>query len=121
MESIPKFLGIMSLSGSLVLCLNFSSISLAAEIMGPDPCAGRKGDPPNLAKCDEKTRQGIHTLEGDVLRVEYDRLIVRMPDGKEVRVHIDETTEMIGYVGPGEHVRARVNEQRHALSIRLAE
>ena len=118
MESILK---IISLSGGLVLCLNLSTVTLAAEGLGPAPCADRKGDQPNLAKCDEMTRQGIHTLEGDVLRVEYDNVIVQRPDGREVSLHIDENTEMIGYVGPGEHVKARVNEQRHALSIRLAE
>lgn len=122
MESIPKILGVISSSGSLVLCLNLSSVTLAAESMGPVLCADdRKADQPNHAKCDEKTRQGVYTLEGDVLRVEYDNLIVQRADGKEVRLHIDENTEMIGYVGPGEHVKARVNEQRHALSIRLAE
>jgi hypothetical protein len=121
MKSVPKILGVISLSGGLVLCLNLSSVTLAAESTGSALCADGKGDQPNHAKCDEKTRQGIHTLEGDVLRVEYDNVIVRRSDGREVSLHIDENTEMIGYVGPGEHVKARVNEQRHALSIRLAE
>ena len=122
MESIPKILGVI-LSCSVVLCLDLSSVSvpLAAESRGPDPCTDKSGDQPNPAKCDEKTRQDIHTLEGNVLRVEYDNVIVQRPDGKEVSLHIDENTEMIGYVSPGEHVMARVNEQRHALSIRSAE
>jgi hypothetical protein len=84
-------------------------------------CEERKGNRPSLLKCDEEIRQGIETVRGDVLRVEGDNLLVQRSDGKEMRVHLDETTQMFGYVGPGEHVEAKVNKQRHALSICLAE
>jgi hypothetical protein len=120
MVSIPKIIGVMPLSYSLMLCLNLVSVTPAAEGLEPDTCVDRKDGQPNLATCSEKMRQGIHTMEGDVLRVEFDNLVVfQRSDGKQVRLHIDENTEMIGYVGPGEHVEAKVNEQRHALSIRL--
>jgi hypothetical protein len=56
-----------------------------------------------------------------VLRVEGDTLLVKRSDGKEVRVHLDETTQMFGYVGPGERVEAKTDKLGHALSIRLAE
>lgn len=117
MIAIQKILGVMACS--LWLCLSLSSVILAAENMRSDPCAHRKGGQPTLSKCDERTR--IHTVEGHVLRVEFDNLIVRRTDGREVSLHINENTEMIGYVGPGEHIKATVNGQRHALSIRLAE
>jgi hypothetical protein len=57
-------------------------------------------------------------VKGDVLRVEHDNLIVQRSDGKEVRLQFDENTEMHGYIGPGERIEAKVNEQRHALSVR---
>ena len=56
--------------------------------------------------------------QGDVLRVEYDNLMIQGSDGHEVRLQFDENTEMAGYIGPGEHIEANVNEQRHALSVR---
>ena len=56
-----------------------------------------------------------------MLRVEGDTLLVQRSDGKEVRVHLDETTHMFGYVGPGERVEAMMDKLEHALSIRLAE
>ena len=56
-----------------------------------------------------------------MLRVEGDSLLVQRPDGKEVRVHLDETTQMFGIRWPqGERVEARMDKQGHALSIRLA-
>ena len=80
-----------------------------------------KGRTANLSsrRVGEKARQGIHTVEGDVLQVEFDYLTVQRSDGKELKMHIDESTEMIGYVGRGQHVEAKLNQQKHALLIRL--
>jgi len=36
-------------------------------------------------------------------------------------LHIDETTQMTGRIGPGEHIEARVNDQNRMLSIREAQ
>ena len=113
MVSILKI--IVGLSCGLLLCANLSSALQPEERL----CAARDGGQQNLAKCD--TPQPIETVNGYVLRVEFDNLIVQRSDGKEVRLHIDENTEMIGYVGPGEHIEATVNDQSHALSIRLLE
>ena len=118
MLSIPKIIGVMS--SGVVLCLTLSNAAIAAVSGGPD-CAERKGGHPDLLKCNQEIRQGIETVRGDVLRVEGDSLLVQRPDGKEVRVHLDETTQMFGYVGPGERVEARMDKQGHALSIRLAQ
>ena len=62
--------------------------------------------------------QGVNIIQGDVLRVEYDNLIIQRSDGHEVRLQFDENTEMTGYIGPGERIEAKVNEQRHTLSVR---
>jgi hypothetical protein len=64
---------------------------------------------------------GLHTIKGEVLQVEPSSYFVNQYDGSQVRVHIDETTQMTGRIGPGEHIEAKVNNEHHALSIRSAQ
>ncbi|TMQ30250.1 MAG: hypothetical protein E6K65_05980 [Nitrospirae bacterium] len=61
---------------------------------------------------------GIHTIKGEVLHVEPSSYFVNQYDGSQVRLHIDETTQMTGRIGPGEHIEAKVNNEHHAVSIR---
>ena len=117
MAAVSKLINVML---GVVLGLTLSNGAIAAVSGGSD-CAEGKGGRPDLLKCDQEIRQGVETVRGDVLRVEGDSLLVQRPDGKEVRVHLDETTQMFGYVGPGERVEARMDKQGHALSIRLAQ
>ena len=63
---------------------------------------------------------GIHTIKGEVLHVEPSSYFVNQYDGSQVRLHIDETTQMTGRIGPGEHIEAKVNDEHHALAIRSA-
>lgn len=81
----------------------------------PNPAHAQdtKTSQPDRAKIQE-----VKIIQGDVLRVEYDNLIIQGSDGHEVRLQFDENTEMAGYIGPGEHIEAKVNEQRLALSVR---
>jgi hypothetical protein len=118
MVYIPKNITVMSCS--MAVCLTLSNVAIAGA-SGASDCAEGKGALSDLLKCDQEIRQGIKTVRGDVLRVEGDTLLVKRSDGKEVRVHLDETTQMFGYVGPGEHVEAKMDKLGHALSIRLAE
>ena len=122
MVSIPKIIGIVSCSA--VLCLSLSNATQATERMSHDPCADRKGGLPNLMKCDEEMRQGIETIKGEVLRVEGDYYFVERFDGKEVRLHIDQTTKMNSRIAQGDRIEAKVgeaNEQIHVLSLRRLE
>ena len=119
MVSIPTIIGVMSLSFSFVLCFSPFSLAQEANSMGPDQCAEGKEGHSTLATCGEQARQGIHTVEGDVLQVEFDYVTVQRSDGEALKMHIDESTEMIGYVGRGQHVEAKLNRQKHALLIRL--
>jgi hypothetical protein len=118
MVSIAKIIGVMSCS--VVLCLSLSNVTQATGSMGPDPCADRKGGEPNLVKCDEETRQGSHTIKGEVLRVEPSSYFVQQYDGDQVSVHTDATTQMTGNIRTRDHIEAKVNAQSHALSIRQA-
>jgi hypothetical protein len=122
MVSISKIIiGVMSYS--FVLCLGLSN-AMAADKIAPDPCADRKGGQPNLVKCDEETRQGIETVKGEVLRFEGSSFWVQRFDGKEVNLHVDESTQMSRNIGRGEHIEAKVtnvDDRKHALSIRPIE
>ena len=121
MMSIPKIIGVMSCG--VVLCLGLSSVQ-AAEKMSPDPCANRKGGEPNLVKCDDETQQGIETIKGEVLRVEGNTYFVERFDGKEMLLHVDQTTKMSGHIGRGDRIEAKVHEvnnQEHVLAIHQIE
>jgi hypothetical protein len=122
MVSIPEIIGVISCS--VVLGLSLSNATQATERMRHDPCADRKGGLPNLLMCDEETRQGIETIKGEVLRVEGGNYLIERFDGKEARLHIDETTKMSGHIGRGDRIVAKVhevNEQKHVLSLRRLE
>ena len=62
--------------------------------------------------------QGPHTIRGEVWSVEPSSYFVKQYDGKQVRVHVDDTTQVIGRIGQGEHIEAKVTRENHALSIR---
>lgn len=57
------------------------------------------------------------TIKGTVLRVEGENIFIKGTDGKEVRVHVDKTTQMGENIERGEPIEAKVNDQHHALSI----
>ncbi|MEP6934326.1 MAG: hypothetical protein ABI988_10350 [Nitrospirota bacterium] len=57
-------------------------------------------------------------IKGEVLRIEGDNYFVKDQDGKEVRLHLDQTTKMSDKkLDQGELIEATVNEQNHVLSI----
>ena len=57
-----------------------------------------------------------------MLRVERDNIFVKRQDGKEVRLHTDETTQKARNIVAGcNDIEAKVNDQNHALSILSAQ
>ncbi len=58
------------------------------------------------------------TIMGDVLRVEYAYYFVKEKDGREVRLHADETTMMMGQLKEGDRIEAEVTEENHVLRMR---
>jgi len=122
MVSIPKIIGVMSCS--FVLCLSLSNVTQAADRMEVDPCADRKGSEATLVKCNEEARQGIHTIKGEVLRVDGNDYLVERYDGKEVSLRVDSATEKSGTIGRGDRIEAKVrevNEEKRVLSLRQVE
>lgn len=58
-------------------------------------------------------------IKGDVLRVEGENVFIKGKDGKEVRVHVDATTQTgtNNEIKRGDPIEVQVNDQHHALSI----
>ena len=61
---------------------------------------------------------GAKVITGKVLRLKGDHLYMKNENGKEVHMHIDQTTKMSDKkLEPGELVEATVNEENQVLSI----
>jgi uncharacterized protein YgiM (DUF1202 family) len=80
----------------------------------------------NFQSDDDRQRQvneesaqagGEKTIKGELFRVDDAHYFVKGKDGKEVRLHTDKSTNMIGKIKKGDQIEATVNDQNHALSI----
>lgn len=132
MALIPKIVGVLSCG--LLLCFGLSNAAQAehapapSDLMKTDAQSDRQGfqsdDDKQKNVNDEmgSTRaKGAKTIKGELFRVEDGNYFVKVKDGKEVRVHTDKTTQMIGEIKKGERIEAKVNNENHALSIRKAD
>ena len=61
---------------------------------------------------------GLQTVQGDVLKIEGDSYVVKDMTGKEIRLHVDKTTELEGSFKAGDQIEARATDKDHALSIK---
>ena len=131
MVSIPKVVGVLSCG--FLLCLGLSNAAQAehapapSDVMKTDSVTDRQGfqsdDDKQKNVNDEKGStgaKGAKTIKGELFRVEDGNYFVKGKDGKEVRLHTDKTTQMMGEVKKGDRIEAQVNDQNHALSIRSA-
>jgi len=131
MVSIPKVVGVLSCG--FLLCLGLSNAAQAehapapSDLMKTDSVTDQQGfqsdDDKQKNVNDEKgsnRADGAKTIKGELSRVEDGNYFVKVKDGKEVRLHTDKTTQMMGKIKKGDRIEAKVNEQNHALSIRSA-
>jgi hypothetical protein len=98
MLSITKLVSVLSCG--VLLCLGLSQEAYAADEVG----ASRL--------------QQAKVIKGDLVHVDYGDYIIKEKDGKEVRVHTDKKTQIMGQVKKGDRVEAKVDDQNNALSIR---
>jgi Cu/Ag efflux protein CusF len=132
MVSIPKIVGVLSCG--FLLCLGLSHTAQAehppapSDVMKTDSESDRQGyqsdDDKQKTVNDEKgsdRAKDAKTITGELFRVKDGNYFVKVKDGKKVRLHTDQTTEMIGEIKKGDQIEAKVNKQNHALSIRKAE
>jgi len=131
MVSIQKVVGVLSCG--FLLCLGLSNAAQAgnvpgaSDVMKTDSVTDRQGfqsDDDKQKNVDDKkgsTRaEDAKTITGELFRVEDGNYFVKVKDGKEVRLHTDKTTQMMGEIKKGDRIEAKVNDQNHALSIRSA-
>ena len=130
MVSIPKVIGVLSCG--FLLCLGLSSAAQAehapapSDLMKTDAQSDRQGfqsddDKQKNAEMGSNRAEGAKTIKGELFRVQDGNYFVKVKDGKEVRLHTDKTTQMMGEIKKGDRIEAKVSEQNHALSIRLAQ
>jgi hypothetical protein len=133
MIRISKIVGVLSCG--FLLCMGLSNAAQAENEPSPGPSdvmktysvTGQEGfstDEDNQEDVNEKGNNpanGAKTIKGELSRVEDGNYFVKAKDGKEVRVHTDKTTKMMGKIKKGDRIEAKVNEKNHALSIRSAQ
>ncbi len=131
MVSMSKIVGVLSCG--FLLCLGLSNAAKAEHAPGPsdvmktDSVTDRQGfqsDDDKQKNVDNEkgsnSTEGAKTIKGELFRVEDGNYFVKVKDGKEVRLHTDKTTQMMGEIKKGDRIEAKVNDQNHALSIRSA-
>jgi uncharacterized membrane protein YcgQ (UPF0703/DUF1980 family) len=131
MVSIPKVVGVLSCS--FLLCLGLSNAVQAEHAPGPSDVMKTDSvtDKQGFQSDDDKQKnvdnekgsnrvEAAKTIQGELTRVEDGNYFVKVKDGKEVRLHTDKTTKMMGEIKKGDRVEAQMNNQNHALSIHLA-
>lgn len=129
MLSIPKLVGILSCG--LLLCLGLSTAAQAehspsaSDVMKTDSVTDKHGfqsDDDRQKNVDDKkgsTRlEDAKTITGELVRVKDGNYFIKVKSGKEVRMHTDKTTQMVGEIQKGDRIEAKMNAQNHALSIR---
>ena len=132
MVSIFKVVGVLSCG--FLLCLGLSSAAQAehapgaSDLMKTNAVTDQQGfqsdDDKQKNVNDEKgsnRADGAKTIKGELFRVEKGNYFVKVKNGKEVRLHTDKTTQMMGQIKKGDRIEAKVNDQNHALSIREAQ
>lgn len=127
MTSIPRVAGVLFYAFLLGLGLPNVTLaienSLATDEIPAQQNSEKKGSRPGLFEQDADTRRGIHTMKGKVLRSEANQYVVKRSDGKQVRLHVDETTQVTRTFAPGEWIEAKVvqyTDGDYALSINPA-
>jgi len=129
MVSIPKVVGVLSCG--LFLCLGLSNAVQAehapapSDVMKTDAVTDRQGfqsddDKQMNDEMGSNRAKGAKTIKGELFRVEDGNYFVKVKDGKEIRLHTDKTTRMMGEIKKGDRIEAKVNDQNHALSINKA-
>lgn len=66
-------------------------------------------------------KTNVKTVVGELFRVDDANYYVKAKDGSEVRLHTDKTTNMKGKIKKGDQIKAKVNDQNHALSIQAVQ
>ena len=125
--NFPKLAGMMC--GAVLLILGLHAAAQAEHSPSPsdnmksDGISERKdfqsdNDIQTNLKSERSNAEGERTVSGELTKVESGHYYVKAKDGKEIRLHTDKTTQMIGNVMKNDHIEAQVNNEDHAMTIR---
>ena len=121
MIDIPKMVRVLSCGFLLwvgVLCnvAQADTIVPRADAEKDSQRTGGQGDPKELPL----RQQGVHIIQGDVLRVEGNNYVIKELGGKELSLRTDATTMKAEKIQVGDRIEAKVDENNRALSLVLA-
>lgn len=102
----------------------FLGLGLAADyILAADQSDRRQGKE-DTHEAQTQTDQAPHgkTIKGEVVRVDGEKWFIKDERGKEIQLHVDQTTRRSPQKGDdknlkGTSIEAMVNDSNHALSI----
>ena len=60
------------------------------------------------------------TVKGDLLKIDGEYYVVKDATGKEVRLHVDKTSQLDGTFKAGDKIEAQATDKGHASSIKQA-
>ena len=60
------------------------------------------------------------TVKGDLLKIDGEFYVVKDAAGKEVRLHVDKTSQLDGTFKAGDKIEAQATDKGHASSIKQA-
>ena len=109
MVSILKIVGLMSCG--FLLCLGLSNTAQASN----EPTAS---DVMKTNTITDQTGFKENTIKGELVRVEGENYFVKGKDGKEVRLHVDKTSQLDGTFKAGDKIEAQHTEKDHVVSIK---
>jgi uncharacterized protein YdeI (BOF family) len=58
------------------------------------------------------------TIKGDLLKIDGEFYVVKDTAGKEIRLHVDKTSQLDGTFKAGDKIEVQATEKNHAVSIR---
>ena len=61
---------------------------------------------------------GTQTVKGDLLKIDGEFYVVEDMAGKEVRLHVDKTSQLDGTFKAGDKIEAQHTEKDHVVSIK---
>ena len=69
---------------------------------------------------DDMAAPSTQTVKGDLLQIVGDFYVVKDTAGKEVRLHVDKTSQLDGTFKAGDKIEAQATDKGHASSIKQA-
>lgn len=67
---------------------------------------------------DDMAAPGTQIVKGDLLKIDGDFYVVKDTAGKEIRLHVDKTSQLEGTFKAGDKIEAQATDKAHASSIK---